>query len=71
MIYKTLGRTGLEVSIIGYGASPLGAEFGQIDPAEGKRAVDRAIEKGINYFDVAPYYGRTVAESRLGEFLEG
>jgi L-galactose dehydrogenase len=71
MIYRTLGKTGLKVSIVGYGASPLGAEFGAIDPAEGKQAVDTAIGMGINYFDVAPYYGRTLAETRLGEFLEG
>ncbi|MEZ4771513.1 MAG: aldo/keto reductase [Caldilineales bacterium] len=71
MIYRTLGKTGLRVSIVGYGASPLGAEFGRIDPEEGRRAVHHAIECGINYFDVAPYYGRTLAETRLGEFLEG
>jgi L-galactose dehydrogenase len=71
MIYRTLGKTGLKVSVIGFGASPLGGEFGSVDSAECRRAVDRAIECGINYFDVAPYYGRTLAESRLGEFLEG
>lgn len=71
MIYRELGQTGLQVSIVGYGASPLGAEFGQIDPAEGARAVHYAIERGINYFDVAPYYGRTLAETRLGEALAG
>jgi L-galactose dehydrogenase len=71
MIYKTLGKTGLKVSIIGFGASPLGAEFGSIVPEEGKRAVDYAIDQGINYFDVSPYYGRTLAEKRLGEFLKG
>ena len=71
MIYKTLGKTGLEVSIIGFGASPLGGEFGSADPDQGRRAVNYAIEQGINYFDVAPYYGRTLAETRLGEFLEG
>ena len=71
MIYRTLGKTGLRVSIVGYGASPLGAEFGKIDPDEGRRAVHHAIECGINYFDVAPYYGRTLAETRLGEFLVG
>ena len=70
MIYRTLGKTGLRVSIVGYGASPLGAEFGKIDPEEGRRAVHHAIDCGINYFDVAPYYGRTLAETRLGEFLE-
>jgi L-galactose dehydrogenase len=71
MIYRELGQTGLQVSIVGYGASPLGAEFGQIDPAEGTQAVHYAIERGINYFDVAPYYGRTLAETRLGKALAG
>ena len=71
MRYRTLGRTGLEVSILGFGASPLGNEFGQADPREGERAVHLAIERGINYFDVAPYYGRTLAETRLGEALCG
>ncbi len=71
MIYRELGKTGLKVSIVGYGASPLGAEFGQIDPEEGRRAVHYAIDHGINYFDVAPYYGRTLAETRLGEALVG
>jgi L-galactose dehydrogenase len=49
----------------------LGNEFGAADPKEGTRAVHRAIERGINYFDVAPYYGRTLAETRLGEALAG
>jgi len=69
MIHHTLGDTGLRVSILGFGASPLGNEFGSIDAAEGARAVRCAIERGINYFDVSPYYGRTLAESRLGEAL--
>jgi L-galactose dehydrogenase len=71
MIYRSLGQTGLQVSIVGYGASPLGNEFGTADPEEGKRAVHYAIERGINYFDVAPYYGRTLAETRLGQALAG
>jgi L-galactose dehydrogenase len=69
--YRTLGKTGLRVSIIGYGASPLGNEFGETDVAEGIRAVHHAIERGINYFDVSPYYGRTLAEERLGAALQG
>jgi L-galactose dehydrogenase len=71
MIYRFLGKTGLNVSIIGFGASPLGHEFGAIDPEAGKRAVHAAIAHGINYFDVSPYYGRTLAETRLGEALVG
>lgn len=71
MTYRKLGRTTLEPSQLSFGASPLGDEFGEIDAAEGQRAVDYAIDHGINYFDVAPYYGRTLAEERLGAALEG
>src|SRR5271167_4470369 len=71
MRYRTLGRTGLAVSIIGFGASPLGNEFGETDSAAGERAVHAAIDSGINFFDVAPYYGRTLAEERLGAALAG
>lgn len=61
----------MKVSVISYGASPLGDEFGTTDPNEGIRAVHYAIEHGINYFDVSPYYGRTLAEKRLGAALKG
>ncbi len=71
MEYATLGRTGLRVSKLGFGGSPLGNEFGERDPMEAERAVHCAIDLGINYFDVAPYYGRTLAETRLGAALEG
>ena len=71
MIYRDLGQTGLRVSILSYGASPLGNEFGAADPKEGERAVHYAIERDINYFDVSPYYGRTLAETRLGQALVG
>ena len=71
MEFKTLGRTGLRVSVIAFGASPLGNEFGNVDPADGERAVSAAIDDGINLFDVSPYYGRTLAEQRLGAALAG
>jgi len=71
MEYRTLGKTGMKVSIIGYGASPLGNVFGETDEAEGIRAVHYAIDHGINYFDVAPMYGVTLAETRLGKALKG
>jgi len=61
----------MRVSAVGYGASPLGNVFGETDEAEGKRAVHYAIDHGINYFDVAPMYGVTLAEQRLGKALEG
>jgi L-galactose dehydrogenase len=71
MRHNTLGRTGLQVSAIGFGAATLGDEYGRLDPTEGARAVHAAIDHGINLFDVSPYYGRTLAESRLGEYLKG
>ena len=71
MQYRELGRTGLKVSLIGFGASPLGDVFGVTDPAAGKYAVHLAIDNGINFFDVSPYYGLTLAEERLGDALAG
>ena len=70
MQYRKLGKTGLNVSVIGYGASPLGNAFGEVAPQQGIAAVHRAIDQGINLFDVSPYYGLTLAETRLGEALE-
>ena len=71
MDYRTLGSTSLRLSRIGFGAATLGEEFGPLDEAEGRRAVDVAIDEGIDFFDVSPYYGRTLAEERLGRALEG
>jgi len=71
MQYRTLGNTGLRLSILGFGAAPLGNEYGNIDTAEGARAVDAAIDHGINFFDTSPYYGRTLSEERLGAALAG
>jgi len=71
MDYRLLGETGLRVSVVSFGAASLGEEYGAIDSAEGERAVHHAIDRGINYFDVAPYYGGTLAETRLGRALVG
>ncbi|MGV3724226.1 MAG: aldo/keto reductase, partial [Actinomycetota bacterium] len=69
MIYRTLGKTGLQVSALSYGASPLGSVFRDIDEAEGIRTVHTAIDLGINFIDVSPYYGITLAETVLGRAL--
>ncbi len=71
MRYRQLGRTGLEVSVLGFGGSPLGGVFGAVDTAECVRTVHAALDAGINYFDVAPFYGLTRAESMLGKCLAG
>lgn len=68
---RVLGNTGLRVSVIGFGAAPLGDEYGKLDPEEARRAVHLAIDLGINNFDTAPYYGRTLSETRLGDALKG
>lgn len=69
MRYRKLGQTGLELSVIGFGASPLGGVFGPSDARTGASAVHLAIDEGINFFDVSPYYGMTLAEERLGQAL--
>ncbi len=71
MRFSMLGRTDLRVSALGFGAAPLGQEYGAVSVAEGERAVAAAIDAGINLFDVSPYYGRTLAEERLGRALTG
>jgi L-galactose dehydrogenase len=68
---RTLGKTGIRLSELGFGAAGLGNDYGTLDPAEGQRAVDKAIDSGITYFDTAPYYGRTLSEERLGTALQG
>ena len=71
MKYTPLGKTGLNVSRLSFGASALGGVYGRVDEAEGIRAVHTALDLGINYFDVAPAYGGTVAETVLGKALKG
>ena len=65
MRYRPLGRTGLSLSVLGFGASPLGGVFGPVDADEATRAVRLALDRGVNYFDVSPYYGDTRAETAL------
>ncbi len=71
MEQRKLGKTGLSLSIIGFGAAPLGNEYGAVDLADGERAVHAAIDAGITFFDTSPYYGRALSEQRLGKALEG
>lgn len=71
MNYRTFGQTGLRVSSLAFGGSPLGGVFGDVDETEGARAVHLALDLGINLFDTAPYYGATRAEQVLGRALQG
>jgi len=71
MQYRVLGKTGLRVSALSFGASSLGGVFRQVDEAEAIRAVHVALDHGINYLDVAPAYAATRAETILGKALNG
>lgn len=70
MEYRTLGKTGLEVSVVSFGAASLGSVYRKINESEGLRAVHLAIELGMNFIDVSPYYGITLAETVLGKALK-
>jgi aryl-alcohol dehydrogenase-like predicted oxidoreductase len=68
---RPLGRTGLQVSTLSFGASSLGGVFHAVEEADAIRAVHAALDLGINYFDVAPAYGGTRSEAVLGKALRG
>jgi L-galactose dehydrogenase len=71
MRYNLLGKTGLQVSQLSFGASSLGGVFHPVDETKAIAAVHAALDCGINYFDVAPAYGGTRSEIVLGKALRG
>jgi len=71
MEYRELGKTGLKVSRLGFGASAIGSVFRDVTEADAFDTVRAALDAGINYFDVAPAYGGCLSESRLGLALKG
>jgi aryl-alcohol dehydrogenase-like predicted oxidoreductase len=71
MEYRKLGQTDLNLSVVGFGGAAIGDVFGKLDPDEATRAIHLAIDSGITFFDSSPYYGITLAETRLGEALAG
>ena len=70
MRYKELGKTGMKISHLCFGASSLGSVFRSTKEAESIEAVEAAIEGGINFIDVSPYYGHYKAETVLGKALK-
>ncbi len=71
MQYREIGKTGMKVSQLSFGASSLGGVFHDIDEGRAIEAVYAAIEGGINFIDVSPYYGHYKAETVLGKALRG
>ena len=69
MRYTELGKTGMKISHLSFGASSLGSVFRETNEKESFEAVEAAIEGGINFIDVSPYYGHYKAETVLGKAL--
>lgn len=65
-----LGKTGLEVSVIGMGCWAIGGDaWGPVDDRDSKAAMERALELGVNFFDTADVYGRGHSEELLGQAI--
>src|SRR5215216_6323891 len=66
---RDLGKTGLKVSALGYGCGAVGGLMVRAEAAEQTRAVARALDAGVTYFDTAPDYGHGRSEENLGRAL--
>lgn len=71
MQYKTLGRTGLRVSVIGLGTMVHAGHFGPMKDSESLSAIDAALELGVNFIDTSDAYGAGYSETLLGNALKG
>ncbi len=71
MIHRRLGRTGVEVTELGFGGAQIGNLYRRIDDETARRAVLAAWRGGVRYFDTAPHYGLGLSERRLGAALAG
>ena len=66
-----LGRTGLQVPVLGFGASSLGQEFRSVNLDEALNSVQVALDSGLTLIDTSPFYGRGMSEVLLGIALRG
>ena len=71
MKYRTLGRSGLQVSEVGFGGAGIGHVWGPTTDDDCIKAVRRALDLGINFFDTSPMYGGGRSEENLGKGLAG
>ena len=69
MEQRQLGRTGLKVSVLSFGCGAVGGLMTRGEPRDQERAVARALELGITYFDSAALYGNGASETNLGRVL--
>jgi aryl-alcohol dehydrogenase-like predicted oxidoreductase len=68
---RPLGRTGLRLPVLSFGASSLGAEFRSVTLDEALSSVRVALDSGLNFIDTSPFYGRGMSEVLLGIALKG
>ncbi len=68
---RLLGKTGLQLPILSFGASSLGQEFRSVQLDEALKSVHVALECGLNFIDTSPFYGRGMSEVMLGIALRG
>lgn len=66
---RTLGKTGLQLPILGFGASSIGQEFRRVNLDEALKSVRVALDCGLNFIDTSPFYGRGMSEVLLGMAL--
>ena len=69
MQLRVFGRTGLQLSVLGFGCGAVGGFMVRGDPAEQERTIAHAIAAGVNYFDTAVQYGDGQSETNLGRIL--
>ena len=67
---RTLGRTGSEVTVIGFGALTIGGAFGPVDYAVSMQALHAALDAGMNFLDTSDAYGAGHSEEVIGKFLQ-
>jgi len=67
---RTLGRTGLEVSVIGFGSMAIGGIFGPVEDAVSIQALHAAVDAGMNFIDTSDAYGEGHSERVIGAFLK-
>ena len=70
MNYRTLGKTGLKVSEIGFGAWAIGGSWGDQDDKDSLAALHKAIDLGVNFIDTAAGYGEGRSERLIGKLLK-
>ncbi len=70
MDYRTLGRTGYQISSISFGAWAIGGTWGEVDDAESLAALHRALDLGVNFFDTADVYGDGRSERLLARLRQ-